>query len=114
MLRLTRTPKSAAEAQRNCGKSLADPNVPTLIAQDVLEFIVSNHVDHVAFPEGKLQVQLWHEGRDIGRQEGRQEGRRLALLEMAARLVPDHVAALEAIEDVDALRARLVALTGGT
>ena len=114
VFRMTRVPQGTAEAEANCSWLLADPSVPTLIASSISEFVVSTHTDTAAFPEGKLQVQLWYEGRETGRKEGREtgrdEGRRLALLELVSELCPERLEELERLGDLDQLRREVASL----
>ena len=112
MFRLTRVPDEHDEAASNCSDLLADPSIPTIIASAITEFVVSTQSDPAAFPEGKLQVKLWIEGREEGRQEGRQEARAFET-RLVARFLPDHADELEAIDDYDEFRRRVDELMSG-
>ena len=123
IFRMTATPRTAATAAANCAQLLADASVPTLAKHQIMEFIMTAAHDEFLSPETKRQIRLFHEGREIGRregleeglaegrEEGREEGARVALMNLAREVAPDHLEELGAVEDLGELQARLIALS---
>ena len=90
---------------------LGDTHLPTLDKANLLESIRMNHIElpseeketifDVLRREGEERGQK--EGEERGRKEGEERGRRRALLDLAARLLPNGSADLAAITDLNEL-----------
>jgi hypothetical protein len=87
-----------------------DPSISMELIKKLQDAVANQTIP--ATDEVRLSVgdQLRKEGRLAGEREGRREGRREELLHIAARIARNDLARLEAIEDLDELRAAVTAL----
>jgi hypothetical protein len=93
--------------RENVDRLQNDPAIETLERQRIVEEIMKNTQ---AFDAEERQL-TYEAVLKEGREEGREEGRKAALLDVArARLAPEVVEELEAMQDLDALQARLLEL----
>ena len=87
---------NARDADARLRALFADPNLPTN-EKDLLRDAIMNHQIPATTTEQETIAQRV-------RREGREEGERQALLDVAARFIPESLPKLSTIDDLDALR----------
>lgn len=87
---------NARDADARLRALFADPNLPTN-EKDLLRDAIMNHQIPATTTEHETIAQRV-------RREGREEGERQALLDVAARFIPESLPKLKTIDDLDALR----------
>lgn len=88
---------------------LADSRIPTLVTHRIVEYIeMSTHTDNdIAFPERRLDPEVWRRAHARGVAEGHAQGQRKALLDLASKLLPEHYDVLKGIDDLSTLQSQL-------
>ena len=113
------------EVDRRAAHLLRDPHLATLPLSDLFRRLDMNDIDVSTQEKQTLMVRLFHDrfelgealglqkGEALGLQKGEalglQKGRRDSFLEMAAQLLPDQLAELAALTDVDELARQVTA-----